>query len=155
MSVIILNLQIACSMPQGLPKKSNFLKWVSAALPKCKQKKEITIRLVDEKESRALNWMFCKKNQPTNILSFPFTAPSYIKIPLLGDLVICRQVVELEALSQNKSLEAHWAHMTIHGSLHLLGYDHSSQSTAEEMEKLETKIILLLGYSDPYIANIE
>ncbi|VFP86975.1 Endoribonuclease YbeY [Candidatus Erwinia haradaeae] len=155
MNSIILDLQIACSILQGLPQESDFLRWVSAALPEYNQTKEITIRLVDEQEICTLNWIFCKKKQPTNILSFPSTVPSYVKLPLLGDLVMCRQIIELEACVQKKLLEAHWAHMTIHGSLHLLGYNHSCQYTAEKMETLETKIIMLLGYPDPYIISAE
>ena len=84
------------------------------------------------------------------MLSFPFEAPPEIELPLLGDLVICAAVVENEALEQNKPLQAHWAHMVVHGCLHLLGYDHIDDIEAEEMESLETQLIEGLGFTDPY-----
>lgn len=115
----------------------------------------MTIRLVDEAESHELNLTYRGKDKPTNVLSFPFEAPPGIEMPLLGDLIICRQVVEQEAKEQQKPLEAHWAHMVVHGSLHLLGYDHIEDDEAEEMESLETEIMLALGYEDPYIAEKE
>ncbi|WP_288791436.1 rRNA maturation RNase YbeY, partial [uncultured Enterobacter sp.] len=102
-----------------------------------------------------LNLTYRGKDKPTNVLSFPFEAPPGIEMPLLGDLIICRQVVEQEAKEQQKPLEAHWAHMVVHGSLHLLGYDHIEDDEAEEMESLETEIMLALGYEDPYIAEKE
>jgi len=108
-----------------------------------------------EGESRELNHTYRGKDKPTNVLSFPFEAPPGIELPLLGDLIICRQVVEQEAQEQEKTLEAHWAHMVIHGSLHLLGYDHIEDDEAEEMESLETEIMLALGYPDPYISEKE
>jgi len=89
------------------------------------------------------------------VLSFPFEAPPGIELPLLGDLIICRQVVEQEAAEQGKNPEAHWAHMVVHGTLHLLGYDHIEDEEAEEMEALETEIMLALGYPDPYISEKE
>ena len=110
---------------------------------------------VDEAESHELNLTYRGKDKPTNVLSFPFEAPPGIEMPLLGDLIICRQVVEQEAKEQQKPLEAHWAHMVVHGSLHLLGYDHIEDNEAEEMESLETEIMLALGYEDPYIAEKE
>ena len=111
------------------------------------------MRLVDEAESHELNLTYRGKDKPTNVLSFPFEAPPGIELPLLGDLIICRQVVEQEAKEQDKPLEAHWAHMVIHGSLHLLGYDHIIDEEAEEMDGLESEIMLALGYEDPYIAE--
>ncbi len=92
------------------------------------------------------------KDKPTNVLSFPFEVPPGMEMSLLGDLVICRQMVEKEAQEQGKPLEAHWR-MVVHGSLHLLGYDHIEDDEAEEMEALETEIMLALGYEDPYIAE--
>jgi probable rRNA maturation factor len=94
-------------------------------------------------------------DKPTNVLSFPFEAPPGMEMPLLGDLIICRQVVEKEAKEQDKELLAHWAHMVIHGSLHLLGYDHIVDEEAEEMESIETEIMQGLGYPDPYISEKE
>lgn len=106
-------------------------------------------------ESHSLNLTYRGKDKPTNVLSFPFEVPPGMEMSLLGDLVICRQVVEKEAQEQGKPLEAHWAHMVVHGSLHLLGYDHIEDDEAEEMEALETEIMLALGYEDPYIAEKE
>ncbi|WP_338491112.1 rRNA maturation RNase YbeY [Erwinia aphidicola] len=155
MSNVILDLQLACENAQGLPPESDFQRWLEAVLPQFQPESEVTIRLVDEAESRELNHTYRSKDKPTNVLSFPFEAPPGIELPLLGDLIICRQVVELEAAEQEKALEAHWAHMVIHGSLHLLGYDHIEDEEAEEMESLETEIMLALGYPDPYISEKE
>jgi len=155
MSNVILDLQLACESEQGLPIEADFQRWLEAVLPQFQPESEVTIRLVDEAESRELNHTYRAKDKPTNVLSFPFEAPPGIELPLLGDLIICRQVVEAEAADQEKTLEAHWAHMVIHGSLHLLGYDHIEDDEAEEMESLETEIMLALGYPDPYISEKE
>ncbi|MBX4180933.1 rRNA maturation RNase YbeY [Sodalis sp. CWE] len=153
MRSIVLNLQLACKKKQGLPKKKDFLRWVQCAVSSCyhqKNSKEITVRIVDKAESRILAMIYLGKNQPTNVLSFHFTAPPEIKSSLLGDLVICRQVVEFEARQQKKKLESHWAHMTIHGSLHLLGFNHILDREVLTMESLEIKIMHKLGYLNPY-----
>ena len=138
MSQVILDLQLACEDNSGLPEESQFQTWLNAVIPQFQEESEVTIRVVD-----------------TNVLSFPFEVPPGMEMSLLGDLVICRQVVEKEAQEQGKPLEAHWAHMVVHGSLHLLGYDHIEDDEAEEMEALETEIMLALGYEDPYIAEKE
>lgn len=155
MSEVILDLQQACESDIGLPPESDFQRWLEAVLPQFQEESEVTVRLVDEAESQQLNHTYRGKEKPTNVLSFPFEAPPGIELPLLGDLIICRQVVEREAVEQEKSLEAHWAHMVIHGSLHLLGYDHIEDDEAEEMEGIETEIMLALGYPDPYISEKE
>lgn len=155
MSNVILDLQLACENDQGLPGEADFQRWLEAVLPQFQPESEVTIRLVDEEESRELNHTYRGKDKPTNVLSFPFEAPPGIELPLLGDLIICRQVVEQEATEQEKAPEAHWAHMVIHGSLHLLGYDHIEDEEAEEMESIETEIMLALGYPDPYISEKE
>lgn len=155
MSNVILDLQLACENEQGLPPESDFQRWLDAVLPQFQPESEVTICLVDEAESCELNHTYRSKDKPTNVLSFPFEAPPGIELPLLGDLIICRQVVEQEAAEQEKVLEVHWAHMVIHGSLHLLGYDHIKDEEAEEMESLETEIMLALGYPDPYISEKE
>lgn len=111
---------------------------------------EITVRVVDEDESQQLNHEYRGKNKPTNVLSFPFEAPPGIEMNLLGDLVICAGVVEAEAQQQNKPLDHHWAHMIIHGTLHLLGYDHIEDDQAEEMEGLEISLLGKLSIDDPY-----
>ncbi|RRZ93760.1 rRNA maturation RNase YbeY [Erwinia sp. 198] len=155
MSTVILDLQLACAQPEGLPAEADFQRWLEAVLPQFQEESEVTIRMVDEAESRELNHTYRSKDKPTNVLSFPFEAPPGIELPLLGDLIICRQVVEQEAAEQEKPLLAHWAHMVIHGSLHLLGYDHIEDDEAEEMEAIETEIMLALGYADPYISEKE
>lgn len=153
MNRVIVDLQIACSCQHDLPDEIQFRQWLEAVIPADKAEAEITIRLVDEAESRQLNHTYRTKDYPTNVLSFPFEAPAQIDLPLLGDLVICRQVVEREAGEQKKPLTAHWAHMVIHGGLHLLGYDHENDQQASVMEGLETQIMLTLGFADPYIAE--
>ncbi|RPH30502.1 rRNA maturation RNase YbeY [Buttiauxella warmboldiae] len=155
MSQVILDLQVACEEASGLPTEVQFQKWLDAVIPPFQEESEVTIRLVDDAESHDLNLTYRGKDKSTNVLSFPFEAPPGIELPLLGDLIICRQVVEQEAKEQQKPLDAHWAHMVIHGSLHLLGYDHIVDEEAEEMESLETEIMLALGYADPYIAEKE
>lgn len=155
MSQVILDLQLACEDTTGLPEEAQFQSWLNAVILQFQEEAEVTVRLVDMAESNELNLTYRGKDKPTNVLSFPFEAPPGIELPLLGDLVICRQVVEQEALEQEKPPEAHWAHMVIHGSLHLLGYDHIEDDEAEEMESIETEIMLALGYADPYIAEKE
>ena len=144
-----LDLQIAVDA-KNLPTQTQFESWVRVAVGHTMPEVELTIRLVESSESQQLNHTYRGKDKPTNVLSFPFEAPAEIDLPLLGDLIICVDVVEKEALEQNKSLEAHWAHMVIHGCLHLLGYDHIIDEEAEEMESLETQLLEHLGFSDPY-----
>lgn len=155
MSQVILDLQVACENPEGLPQEAQIQRWLDAAIVPFQEEAEVTVRLVDEAESHDLNLTYRGKDKPTNVLSFPFEAPPGMEMPLLGDLVICRQVVEREAPEQDTPLDAHWAHMVVHGSLHLLGYDHIEDDEAEEMEALETEIMLALGYADPYISEKE
>ncbi|MCB1807111.1 MAG: rRNA maturation RNase YbeY, partial [Candidatus Competibacteraceae bacterium] len=117
---------------------------------------ELTIRLVDEAESSMLNESYRHKQGPTNVLSFPFEAPiPEIDMPLLGDIVICVPVVEHEAAEQNKPLMAHWAHLVIHGVLHLQGYDHQTETEADVMEALEVTLLDRLGFPDPYRDSID
>ncbi|EMI5436296.1 rRNA maturation RNase YbeY [Proteus mirabilis] len=155
MSEVILDLQVATENTQGLPGEAQFITWLEAVLPQFQPISEVTIRIVDEAESHELNLTYRGKDRPTNVLSFPFEAPPEVELPLLGDLIICRQVVEKEADEQNKTVEEHWAHMVIHGCLHLLGYDHIEDDEAEEMEGLETEILQKLGYEDPYLIEKE
>ncbi|MCG9747431.1 rRNA maturation RNase YbeY [Shewanella sp. Isolate8] len=144
-----LDLQLATQAKQ-VPSQAQFESWVRLALGNVMPEAEMTIRLVDEAESQQLNHTYRGKDKPTNVLSFPFESPPEVELPLLGDLVICVPVVEKEAEIQGKSLEAHWAHMVVHGCLHLLGYDHIIDSEAEEMESLETQLIESLGFPNPY-----
>ena len=146
----LVDLQIACHTQDNLPSQENFQQWVTAALTPFMPQAELTIRLVDKEESQQLNHVYRQKDKPTNVLSFPFETPVTLDIPLLGDLVICKDVVEQEAQQQNKTLAAHWAHMVVHGCLHLLGYDHLADDEAQEMETLETDIMHSLGFNDPY-----
>ncbi|WP_044470607.1 rRNA maturation RNase YbeY [Mannheimia massilioguelmaensis] len=150
MNNVIIDLQIASENQDNLPTLEQFTQWSTAAVRAENLEPEITIRIVDEAESHDLNLTYRGKDRPTNVLSFPFECPEEVELPLLGDLVICRQVVEREASEQGKPLIAHWAHMVVHGSLHLLGYDHIEDDEAEEMESLETEIMTRLGFEDPY-----
>ncbi|MFP3872977.1 MAG: rRNA maturation RNase YbeY [Thiohalophilus sp.] len=133
------------------PNEADIQRWVSAAL-EAEQRRdaELTVRIVDETESAELNAQYRHKSGPTNVLSFPFECPPEVELNLLGDLVICAPVVQREAQAQGKEEQAHWAHMVVHGTLHLLGYDHLQQDEAEEMENREISIMNELGYANPY-----
>ena len=144
-----LDLQLAASNT-NLPTAEQFETWAVAALSDSEEHFELTIRIVDTSEMQTLNASYRGKDKPTNVLSFPFEAPEHVELDLLGDLVICADVVQAEAGEQNKEDTAHWAHMVIHGVLHLLGYDHINDIEAEEMEGLEIKILHDLGYVNPY-----
>ena len=153
MGSIFVDLQVATENIEGLPTEEQIVQWATAAVQPEGDEVEMTVRIVDEVESHELNLTYRGKDRPTNVLSFPFECPDEVELPLLGDLVICRQVVEREAAEQEKPLMAHWAHMVVHGSLHLLGYDHIEDDEAEEMESLETQIMQGLGFDDPYLAE--
>lgn len=144
----LIELQIA-SKNKNLPSLKQLQKWVALTLKKTRRKnKTLLIRIVAKKESQKLNSTFRHKNKPTNVLSFPFADAT--KTNFLGDLVICAPIVALEAKEQQKPLQAHWAHMVIHGVLHLLGYDHIKRAEAERMEGLEIRLLAELGYDNPY-----
>jgi probable rRNA maturation factor len=147
-----LDIQIAVEKENNLPTEEQLNLWVRAVLVRRTEHEEpeLTIRIVDEAESQELNNDYRGKDKPTNVLSFPFEAPAHVPIPLLGDLIICKQVVEREAIEQGKTLTSHWAHMTVHGCLHLLGYDHIEDEEAEEMEAIERTVMNELGFEDPY-----
>ncbi len=147
--MIDLDLQIATDVA-ALPSAAQFHLWVETVLKGRREEAELTIRIVDEAESAELNESYRGKPGPTNVLSFPFEAPPGIPLPLLGDIVICAPKVAREAAEQGKPEEAHWAHLTIHGCLHLLGYDHIEEEEAEAMEALETELLATLGYANPY-----
>ena len=153
MGKMIIDLQIACEQETGLPTAEQIEQWATVAVQPQTDEVEMTVRIVDEAESHALNLNYRGKDRPTNVLSFPFECPDEVELPLLGDLVICRQVVEREAQEQDKPVMAHWAHMVVHGSLHLLGYDHIEDDEAEKMESLETQIMTGLGFADPYLSE--
>lgn len=147
---IILDLQLA-STASDLPSESQIQQWLNAAILPFQAEAEVTVRIVDESESQQLNFDYREKDKPTNVLSFPFQCPPGIELPLLGDLVICAGVVAQEAKQQQKTLTAHWAHMVVHGSLHLLGFDHINDADALEMEAEEIQILAELGFADPYL----
>lgn len=146
-----LDIQHASSAPD-IPDEDSFRRWAGLALQD-RPGHELTIRIVDEAESRSLNSQYRGKDYPTNVLSFPADLPPELNIPLLGDLVICAQVVAREAREQGKPLSAHWAHMVIHGCLHLTGHDHIEDAEAEQMESLERQLLAQLGIADPYAAG--
>lgn len=148
----VLELQVATDVP-GLPDEANLLEWATETLDGRRSQAELVIRIVDEEESRTLNRDYRGKDWPTNVLSFPFTAPPPVQSDLIGDLVICAQVVRREAAEQHKAEAAHWAHMVVHGVLHLLGYDHLDDDEAERMEDLERAILQRLGFADPYVTD--
>ncbi len=146
----VVDLQIASEV-QNIPCLTQFQHWVDTVLNHVSHNAfELTIRLVDSQESQQLNYQYRQQDKPTNVLSFPFEIPDGIELNLLGDLVICTQVVAQEAKVQNKALFDHWAHMVIHGCLHLLGYDHINDNDAVEMEALEIKILAELAINNPY-----
>ena len=152
--MIDLDFQVACDNA-NLPTQSQCIQWLEQFLPEFCDPAELTIRIVARSESRELNHQYRGKDKSTNVLSFPFEQPEFIgediELPLLGDLVICADVVEQEAKQQNKTVEAHWLHMIVHGTLHLLGYDHIDDNEAEEMENLEIKILQKMGFPNPYL----
>ena len=143
---------------ENIPLLSDIEHWIKMALTEeashrnaqLNEEYELTVRIVDKEEIQTLNKTYRHKDKPTNVLSFPFESPPEVELPLLGDLVICHDVVLEEAQQQNKTVKEHWAHMIIHGVLHLKGYDHIDDSEAETMEALEVQILNQLGFSDPY-----
>ena len=152
-----LEVTVGYALPRaGIPAATSFRKWVAAALDGRIREADLAIRIVDAKEGRALNRHYRGKDYATNVLSFPADAaegvklPKGVKMPLLGDLVICAPVVAREAKEQGKALNDHYAHLTVHGVLHLLGWDHEDEREAECMEALEREILAGLGIEDPY-----
>jgi len=145
-----IELQLGIEERPGLPSAAQFQRWVDATLEGRRDGGEICIRIVDSDESQALNHQYRGKDKPTNVLSFPFEVPEGVPLDLLGDLVICAEVVADEAREQLKPELHHWAHMVVHGTLHLLGYDHINDEDAEEMESLERHILATLSIPDPY-----
>jgi len=138
------------SSAAGVPAIGEFEKWLGVALQGMPAA-ILTIRIVDAAESAELNQRYRQKSGATNVLSFPADLPEEIDLPLLGDLVICAPLVQAEAAAQGKAVMAHWAHLVIHGCLHLLGYDHIEPADATEMESLETRQLQQLGLPDPYV----
>ncbi len=149
----LLQLHVGYAVPRaGLPAPASFRRWAEAALRGEKRHKpaELSIRIVDVDEGRMLNRHYRGKDYATNVLSFPVELPPGVRAPLIGDLAICAPVVLREAADQAKTPRDHWAHLTIHGVLHLLGHDHVDDAEAIAMEALETRILAGLGITDPY-----
>jgi probable rRNA maturation factor len=150
MTVVV---DIAVAGLTHLPTKKALQNWAKAAMDAARPGAgDITIRVVDRAEIQQLNRDFRHQDKPTNVLSFPFDMPEGLEgvAPILGDLAICAEVVAHEAKEQGKPLTAHWAHMVVHGTLHLLGYDHMTDDEAETMEKFEIAILKQLGFDNPY-----
>ena len=152
-----LEVAVGYALPRaGLPAAVSFRRWVAAALDGRIREADLAIRLVGSKEGRALNRHYRGKDHATNVLSFPadtttdIKLPKGMRMPLLGDLVLCAPVVAKEAKEQGKALNDHYAHLTVHGALHLLGWDHEDERDAEAMEQLEREILAELGIEDPY-----
>ncbi|MDY0022368.1 rRNA maturation RNase YbeY [Arenimonas caeni] len=146
-----LDVGVSYGLPRkGLPAATSFRRWALAAAQGRIRKADLAIRIVDEKEGRSLNHHYRGKDYATNVLSFPAELPEGVDLPLLGDLVICAPVVAREASEQGKPLAAHYAHLTVHGVLHLLGLDHEDEREAEAMEQIEREILAGLGFPDPY-----
>jgi probable rRNA maturation factor len=139
-------------MPRaGIPSPASFRRWVEAALSDARRRPvELSIRIVGAREGRTLNRAYRGKDYATNVLSFSTELPPGIRLPLLGDIALCAPVVRREAAEQGKPCAHHWAHLTVHGVLHLLGHDHVEEAQAQRMEKLETRILKALGMPNPY-----
>ncbi|MDW3094166.1 MAG: rRNA maturation RNase YbeY [Gammaproteobacteria bacterium] len=148
--MINIEVQIAASADE-IPSVEMFQVWASAIEADSDEHKDVAMRIVDEAEMGKLNEQYRKKTGVTNVLSFPADLPGGVDIPFLGDIIVCAPVVIKEATDQGKSLHSHWAHMTVHGILHLQGYDHIDHVEAEQMESLETKIMNKLGFENPYV----
>jgi probable rRNA maturation factor len=136
----------------SMPSMKELKQWSTTVLQKKVVAAEMTVRIVDKREIQQLNKTYRHKNKPTNVLSFPFETPKdiHLEIPILGDIVICAEIVNQEAREQGKTEKAHWAHMLTHGILHLLGYDHENVRDAERMENEEKMILHGLGFPNPY-----
>ena len=146
-----LDVSVEYAIPRaGVPAAVSFRKWVAAALKGRIREADLALRIVGTKEGRALNRHYRGRDYATNVLSFPAELPEGVRLPLLGDIVLCAPVVAREAKEQKKALADHWAHLTVHGTLHLLGWDHEDAREAECMEQLEREILAELGIEDPY-----
>tara|TARA_E500000331_G_C17186802_1_gene683014 strand:+ start:268 stop:741 length:474 start_codon:yes stop_codon:yes gene_type:complete len=151
----LIDLQLAyegdAAIAADIPQASQLQQWADMVFVMLDlYDQEMTLRFVGIEESQSLNHQFRGKDKPTNVLSFPFESPPGMEMPLLGDLVVCAPIISREANEQNKQVAHHYAHMIVHGILHLLGYDHIDDAQAEEMEALEIRILAELAIDDPY-----
>lgn len=146
MPKLAMSVQYATESNNSVPSEKQFRKWARTTL---RVDTEATLRIVDEEEGRALNRDYRGKDYATNVLTFPLTEDPW----LIGDIILCAPVVEKEAQEQGISLEAHYAHLTVHGILHMHGYDHEEEAQAELMESIESFIMVQLGYADPYLSE--
>ena len=135
---------------RGLPAPASVRRWVVAALVGRRAEAQVSVRVVGEAEGADLNHRYRGKQGPTNVLSFAFEAPPGVDLPWLGDLVVCAPVVEREARAQGKAPRDHWAHLVVHGILHLIGYDHGTEAEAAAMERVEVEVLRGMGIDDPY-----
>lgn len=142
------------SVIKDCPSQDQIQSWTTLALDQTYKTTEITIRIVDEKESADLNQRYRNKSGSTNVLSFPYEREEGENPKLIGDIVICAPVVTQEATEQGKDILSHWAHMVIHGTLHLMGYDHINEHEAETMESIELGLMKKLGFADPYLERV-
>ncbi|MDH5231142.1 MAG: rRNA maturation RNase YbeY [Nitrosopumilus sp.] len=149
---IVVDIQWADDLSDGLylPGEEQISQWAKASLQHQVDQAELSIRVVSDNEMQNLNQQFRGKANPTNVLSFPADLPEGLDVDLLGDIVIAASVVAREAEEQCKPVESHWAHMVVHGCLHLLGFDHNNDADANEMEHLETEIMQQLNFENPY-----
>ncbi len=146
-----LHLQLACDDRRGLPAATDFQRWIETALQRCRVAQgELCLRLVDEDEITDLNRRYRSRDEPTDVLSFAAEKLPQFEQHSLGDVVICAPIVRRQAGRQGRSVSAHWAHLAVHGTLHLLGFDHVLPPQAARMEALENDILVVLGYPAPH-----
>jgi len=152
--VIEVDYQVGSNVPANVyvPDEQLVTSWIEAVLEVVSHDKpvQVSVRIVNKQEITTLNGKYRNMNKTTNVLSFPYEAMPGVELPLLGDIVVCAEVVNEEAQQQGKSLPQHWAHMIVHGALHLLGYDHIDDTEAQQMESVEIKVLSILGFSNPY-----
>ena len=152
--MIEVDYQVGSNVPANVyvPDEQLVTSWIEAVLEVVSHDKpvQVSVRIVNKQEITTLNGKYRNMNKTTNVLSFPYEAMPGVELPLLGDIVVCAEVVNEEAQQQGKSLPQHWAHMIVHGALHLLGYDHIDDTEAQQMESVEIKVLSILGFSNPY-----
>ncbi len=150
---LAVDISVAPEVSDDLPANTDFEAWLVAALNGRADAAELSLRIVGEEEGRQLNQRYRNRDYATNVLSFPAESLTGVTPQPLGDLVLCAPVVQREAQEQGKSLAAHWAHLCVHGALHLVGFDHEQEDEARAMEGLEVEILARMGYQDPYRAK--